>query len=306
MPQVPRIQPQSVEQRPISAPQAPTQAPLEQFGGGQSAAGVLEAGGQLSRTVSLIYQEEKKKADQVAVLGADQELSRWETERLYKAETGAMNKKGKDAFGLPDEVNKDFTKIVGDITSKLNNDDQRLAFQRMATSRGVDIERSLTKHVSAEMRSYDDTITESYLKTEREAAVANFSDNERVDIGIERQKGAIVDYANRYGLPQEYVKLKTQEAVSKTRTDVVSRYLAVGDDLKAKAYYDQHKDEFSGADQMHMDKALEEGSLRGESQRINDKIMSTAKTRSEAMQMVKELSGSNPKLREVAENLTTS
>lgn len=300
MPTVPRYE-QQVSENALPNVRMPTEAPLEAFGAGQGMSNVTRAAQGVLKTAQDIYVEEKRKGDQVAVLGADRELSAWETKRLYDPKTGALNTRGKDSFGIPEQVSADFKKFVGELEAGLSNADQKIAFQRMAGSRGVDIERALTKHVSSEMRSYDDNVTESYLKSERDAASASYMDQERVDMAIERQLGAIADHAKRHGLPNEWIALKSSETLSKTHFDVTARYLANGQDLAAKKYFDTHKEEFTGADATSLEKALEEGSVRGESQRTTDKIMASGKTRAESMSEARKVS--DPKVREATEQL---
>lgn len=296
MPQVPRVREQSVALRPVSGVRVSTDAPLEAFGGGAAVAGVERATQGVVGVFDKIVQDEKRRADQVSVLEADQKLSALETRLLHDPEAGALNKRGKDAFGLPETVMGDFGKGVEEIEAELGNDDQRMAFRRMVVQRQSDIDRNLQRHVSGEMRRHDDQTTESYLANERDAAAANYKDDDRVAMAIGRQRAAVVDHAQRNGLPEEYIKQKTAEVTSQTLSTVVTRMVSDGDDLAAKKYYETNRDLFTGRDQERLVGVLEEASLRGESQRNTDAIVAKAPTMTAALEEARKIE--EPKLRD--------
>ena len=258
------------------------------------------SGGNKVAAVGLkLYEDEMLRQDQVAVLEADRKLSEWENKRLYDPREGALAKKGKDAFGLPDAVGKDFDTFRDELRGTLSTERQRVAFDRQAGSRRSDIDKTLARHVFAEVRQFDNAETENYLLNARQAAIANAGDPERVGIEIERQTAAVVDFANRNGFGTEYVKQKTAQVRSDTHVGVVERMLANGQDMTAKAYLDRVKPEIAGDDIAKVEKWLEEGALRGQSQRDADTIMSTTTTREAALEKAKSIS--DPKLRDAVE-----
>ncbi len=290
MPVVPRYNRDPVQQAALPNIRPGVDAPIEAFGGGH-------ANQQVFSQVTAIAQKAKNDADQLAVLDADRKLSEVETRLLYDPQSGAINKKGKDAFGAHEEVMRNLETEVQSIEGELRNETQRMAFRRSLVSRQVNIDRQLQRHVSTEIQRYDNETTESYLANERDAAVANYHDPERVNLSVERQRAAIQDHANRNGLPPEWVENKLKDSTSKTHGSVISRMLANGQDLDAKKYYDAHKDLFTGADAAAIEKDLEEGSLRGESQRQSDLIFEKfGSSMSTAMDKAREIE--DPKLRD--------
>src|SRR5690606_11928717 len=101
----------------------------------------------------------------------------------------------------------------------------------------------------------------------------------------------------RSGLPAEWTEAKVGETRSQTHAAVLGRILTTGNDLDATDYYRQHKAETTGADQAAAERDLEEGSLRGESQRQTARILETATTRNEAAAMARE-SIADPKVQD--------
>jgi hypothetical protein len=205
-----------------------TTAPSLDSGQGASRA-LMEAG-------AAIYKEETDRQDAVAIMAAESKLSTWETERLYNPEKGALGRRGKDAFGIPDEIDKDLTDTIGKIRGELGNDRQRMEFDRRA-----DVKRTISKHVFAESRKFDDAETDNFLANSRRAAEANFSDPDRVGLEIARQVDAVTAYAARNGLGSEYVKAKRAGVEAATHTAVIERFLANGMDQSASEYYERNK-----------------------------------------------------------------
>jgi hypothetical protein len=295
---VPQYRGNQVQSQALPGVRINQDAPIEAFGGGkanQAAGAVRELGG----VVEQIAVEEKKKADQLAVLDADQKLSALETRLLHDPQNGALNKRGKDAFGLPDTVLPEFQKQAEEIGKGLSGDSQKLAFQQRLVQRQGFIDSTVQRHVSEQVQKFDDTTTESYLANERDAAITNFQDPSRVQISLENQRAAVVQYAERHGMPEEYVKQKTLDAASKTHAAIVSRYLdgnLPNGDMKAKEYFDANKDQLSGADRTHLEKALEAGTLRGESQRQTDAIVGKAEDMGSALEQARKIQ--DPKIRD--------
>lgn len=213
------------------------------------------------------YQDELLKQDEVAILEADRKISEWENKRLYDPKTGAFTVRGKDAFGLPDTVNQEFTTYAGEIRGSLSTERQRVAFDRMVGTRSKDISNSLNRHVFNEVRKFDDAETENYIKNSRDAAINNSHDPKRIADEIERQVIAIGAYATRHGLGTEYVKQKTQQAMSDTHVGVVDRMLANGQDQTAAKYYEVVKSEVHGKDKTEIENKLKVATVEGGGQR---------------------------------------
>lgn len=218
---------------------------------------------------------EKKRQSEIAVLEADRKLSSWTVQNLHNPETGALNRRGKDAFGMPDEVLPAFDKNTAEIEKGLTNDAQRQAFRQLASGRRGEIEQTVTRHVAGEMRRFEDSELDAYIKNAHAAALAN-PDVARNE--IERQRLAISSYAARNGMGPEWLKLKVGETNSATHLGVVDGLLARGQDQQAAAYFQANGQQFLAEDRTRAEKALEVGTLRGASQRAADEITATYTT----------------------------
>jgi hypothetical protein len=149
------------------------------------------------------------------------------------------------------------------------------------------------------METYDKDVTESFLVNERNTALASYNDENRVQLSVDRQKAALEDFGKRNGWASEKIARLTAENVSRTREGVINRMLANDQDLAASAYYQQHKGDIVGEDAANIEKALEEGSLRGESQRQADQIVKVG-NRADALAKVRQIK--DPKVRDEVES----
>jgi hypothetical protein len=243
--------------------------------------------------------DHKKKADTLAVTDAESQLADAETTLLYDPKTGYLNRHGKDSFTIGQEFDETWQQKVSDISSSLGNDDQKAAFSVASKQRHSDVNRVIQHHVSNEIANYDNQTTESAVSNERNTAIASYNDPERIDLAIQRQAKWLTERGRRLGEPEEQIAEQINQAVSQTHVGVISRMLANEEDLNAKAYYDKHKIEISGADTVNVEKSLEEGSARGESQRQADAIVRKYPDRQTALDQVGKIK--DPKVRDMTE-----
>jgi hypothetical protein len=299
VPTVPLYSSQPIQEAPIRAPSG-NQIDTRALGFDANA---FKAATDLGDTVSRIADEAKQRADQVVVLGADSDLAAFETQLLHDPKTGALNQTGENALGQPEQVKEKWDQKVQEIGGTLSNDSQRFALMRAAQARYADIDKNIQAHVSAQVKSIDNNTIDAYIKNEQTAATTaadpKVFDADRIATSLDRQTAAYQDYAKRNGVPQEVVTEKLNELQSNTHKLVVEKLLANDADIKAKAYYDENKDTISANDQITLDKAVEEGSLRGESQRAADQIIKTASDQVDAIEQARKIA--DPKRRDETE-----
>lgn len=239
-------------------------APVEAFGGGEVA---QRATAQFGNQVMQMAREEKAKADDVATMEAYAKTVQLRNRLMYDPKSGAMNRKGKDAFGVGEEYGAQFAQGADEIEQSLTNDDQRAMYQKIRMREGMDLDQNLTKHTFQEARSYEQQTFESTLAATREDAVMNYQDPGKVQAALSMQKTLVMEQAQRMGMSPEAAMMAVKESESKTHEGVLQRMLANGQDLAASDYYKNIKGSLTAEDTVQVERALEEGTLRGESQR---------------------------------------
>lgn len=283
MPTVPKIDGGGVTQNVVNPGQVNQNINLSAERIGSALSGVADA-----------IQKEKDRADRIQVMNAERQITEWETQKVYSKD-GALNKKGKDSFDLPNQINEDYDKSYNEIANGLNNDRQRFMFNRIAAERKQSIDRTIERHVSTEIREYDAQETDAYIKSQRERAFANPYDQGVIDGAINSQVIAVAKFAEDNGLGPEYIKQKLQDVEGQTHAAVISRMINQDNDLAADEYYKKNKDRL-GKYAADVEKEVEHSSLRGNSQRNADVIWKSAKSYGDAIEKAKEIE--SPKLRD--------
>lgn len=296
MPQVPRIDGPQVRQEAISNFKVRGAASVENFGGGAGNRAITEATQGLGRVVDDIYQKEKNKADDLATQEAYAKLVKKKNDLVYNPETGLMNRKGKDAFGAVDDGAKSFDSFADEIENGLSSAEQKAMFRNIRLREKTELDGSLQRHVFGEARAYDEETTNSSLSAAREDAVLNYLTPGKIEESIRTQQAIAMSHADRQGMGEDWIKLKNQEVASNTHAAVIERMMNTGNDLAAQKYFETNKGSFTAKDVSRLEAVMEEGSLRGESQRQSDLIMKQGLGMSGAMKAAKEIE--NPKLRD--------
>src|SRR5688500_10724136 len=123
MPQVPKYGQPKVDATPLPGVRRSVDVPRAAF---QPPASIDLSG--VHGVLKEVVEQERQKADQIALTDAESKLAEVETELLYNPQTGLLNKKGLDAFGTPDEFEENWTKRASEIGKSLGNDRQKAAF----------------------------------------------------------------------------------------------------------------------------------------------------------------------------------
>lgn len=293
MPKVPQLDGQLIQQNPLTNIRVDESVNREAFNVGQSKQ-------KLDNTIYDIAEKAKKSADQVSVLEAENELTKFENDFQYNPETGMYRKEGKDAFGLIELSKEQYGKKVGEISGKiLKNDVQRSIFNEKASVRQLQFEKNVMGHVGAQIKKYDDETTKAGLELEQSNAVNGYQDPDQIALSLANQKRISLEYSDRHGEPLEMATLRAKSSESKTHAKIIDRIVANGDDIAAEDYYKKNEANMMDDEKTQVIKLLEISSTKGKSQRFTDDVMKRGLSQSAAL---KEAAGiENPKLREATE-----
>lgn len=289
---VPKLNEDRVELNPTSTTRLNTQAP--DFGDRSRQLVDQQVQG-ITQTALKIEQAEIEKANQVISMDLDLKLSELQTDLMYNKDSGALNKKGRDAFGTVDTVKMDWDLGVKELEKGLSNDRQKKLFRDNVNRRFSNINKSLKMHISKESLDFDNKTTQAYIANSKNEALENYYNSEAVDESVERQRAAIQAHVERNGLPSEVKKQMIESAQSETYAGVITRILDGGADLEASAYYQKNKHLLNAKDQRSIEKQLEVGNLLGETQRATDDIFLKGDDPKQALDRARKIK--DPKLR---------
>lgn len=270
---VPKVERPSVAQAALPGARVTTGAPSGAFDSGM---------GTLNKAAQALFAEEKQRADATAFYQADLEASKLQSqiENRYKTE-----RVGSAAMGASQDADVEFEKESAKIRANLSTEQQAL-FDRSVSQRRGSLYGVLEHHATAERKKYDGQVLEEYAKeaqkdiisnasmySEGDPAVAQTAD-ENIAIAIDRQVAAINKMAADNHYDQKWIDNRSAEARAAAHRQVIDVLLSEGKDMLAQDYYDIHKDSITGfQDVEHVNKALREGTYRGESQRQYDMLM---------------------------------
>lgn len=260
---------------------------------------------QVNEAAQKIFEDHRQKADMAAFYDADLRAAK------IQAQLEVANKeklKGREAMGAPDAADMAFESELADIAQSLTPS-QREMFEKSAKSRRGSLYATLEHYAGSEATKYSIGVAESYInQTKADAANAANKLNVGDEVGtiggvaditdqLQRQEAGVRDWAKLHGMDDAQTLQLVKQHRSDTHRAVIDVLLTNGNDIVAQNYRDMHKDEIIGErDITSVNKALEDGTIRGASQRNHDEIMLSNETWEERIAAANKIE--DPKIRD--------
>lgn len=292
MPRVPVVQAQ-VQQQAIPGIRMQDNLPIEAFGGGEIISGPMQAGRELAQTAGKIFQEEKKKADDAATSDYYAKLASHKQNLFWNPKDGAFTKKGSEALAAPDEYGNKFDTFADELEKGMSQSQVAMA-KKIRQKERMDFDSQLSRHVAKEAEDYTESASKAGIITARNDAVLNYQQPGYVNEKIKLQEDAFL--STSAGLHQDVVKNEIQNIRSNTHSAVINRMLENNQDGLAKNYFEKNKADLTPDDFKNLNKSINTGTLRGESQRASDKIIVSTDSMSSALEEARKID--NPELRD--------
>lgn len=282
MPTVPKYGQPRVGQAPLPGIRMGVQAPLEAFGGGESAAQVTGAARGLEHDIARNMERGFQEANDLAVTEAKVKLD----QTAMDMDRNARNVRGKDSFALPGKITQDYSRATQDIEKSLTNDVQKQAFRRIAQDRGLRLNSSINDHVARERFTYDESVTKALLATAEDRGKTYYDNPEEVEDAIADSMGAIAKHAERNGLAPEVKGIMERETRSRIVSGVVEQYIANGRAGEGKRYFDEQvkAGNLTGDDQERLAKVVESGKVNDDARQIASELGNAHPTQEAALQ----------------------
>lgn len=232
MPTVPRYTKSTVSPDRLPTVKSPTDLQTESFGGGRSLDRVVDAGQNLLDSSMKIYEQERRKADEIAVRDADIATA----ELSSKLENDVKQLKGKDAAKAPDYIEENWNKGMDKLMPTLKDDNQREAAQRIIRARRLQLNESANLHMAGEFKRYDEQQFQSAINLYRNEGSMKYNRPGAIPNSIFQQETEIDRFATRNNLPPEWASEQKAKARSATYRDVLERMEVDGNHDLAKQY----------------------------------------------------------------------
>lgn len=286
---VPRASDTRVKKTAPGAPRLSTDAPLEAFGGGASAAAKSEATRGLASDVSKLILQERKKADDAQFNEKSGELGQLEIQLGKERDKN----RGKDALGYPEKENEARDQGQQKILSSITNRRVKRRLQSEAISFSLSGQKATQNHVSAEIDKYDRNSLKASVENNRIVAL-NSGDDKAIQNSITVNENRIKEYGKSHGLSDDEIDLSTFNATSETHAQNIGRLIQI-DTNAAKEYYDVHKKEInqkslSEADLDKKIKAYEKVNVSEIEDSLNDDLLNDSLTPEKVLSVSQEAS----------------
>lgn len=257
------------------------------------------AGDQIAAVGKQMYETELKNSRDMAIVEADSKLKQLTTYLLYDPKDGAMTKQQKEAAAAYQPAMDAFDSGAQDLESQFPDPEVRRAFAHLRAVRRDGMNQQLTQHVGQQIRVYDDEQTKAYVDNSRNNAINSFNDMAMVESEVSDTRNVILSHARRNGQSDVVAEMRVKDAASQTWAGVIARHLDSGNDLFAKKIFEEHRGDLVGRDALMVEKAVTEGSLRGESQRQSDDILQNHNDRETALEAVNKIK--DPQIRDATQ-----
>jgi len=174
-------------------------------------------------------------------------------ERQY-GENGYMTLSGKAAVDGRAAFERDAEEMKKEIAAGLTPSAARL-FDRAAGARLQQTLQSSIIHAANGRKQWVAEASAARLDTFAEDAVAAFNDPKKIDFNIAAGQAEIRQQAQLQGWDKDTLANREKEYISQVRYNTALRMVS-DDPVKARAYFDQHKDQFTGPHQFKFDEAI--------------------------------------------------
>jgi hypothetical protein len=271
VPTVPRRTGLSVAPSALPTMRERVQAPAAAFADGPTLPDVAP----LAQAAQALYERERRRADTVQMMEADTKMSALRQSLLLDPEGGLFNQRGRSALEAEQKVAERWRTGVSEIEAGLTTDDQRQRFRAFADRQTWTMREQAARHVVQEVEREDKEVTSAALSAAVDDALANWAQPAMVDDAIAKHAATLTEFARHRKVPEPVLARQLAESRSTIRVGVVKRMLDADQDRAAAEYYATHKAEVLGGHREGIEKALQQGTTEGESQRRADAIMAT-------------------------------
>lgn len=253
----------------FQAPRVPTDAPIEAFGGGRAAAGAIQATSGLASDLANIGYQMQDEADKTRLLDEATAINQ-KTLDLRKA---AETRLGENAIGFEQEALNDFDTFAKEREKGLASDRQRRMFQMSLAPR--------RQSIGAWAQGHEFQQTRVVTEKKREASIESFKGlaaedpDAYGDIAGGLIRSVMDDRAQEFGWSKAQHAYETQKELTGMHTLTIDTMMSKGRDMDAVGYYQTFKGEIDPKAIPQLERALNEGSYRGQAQRLEDLIFST-------------------------------
>lgn len=263
MPYIPRTPDERLLTGPLPVVRPRPTAGPENFGGGpaaEAAAGQIHA---LGREGAALYLQAKQQASDIQENEIDTQLVVEANRRRLELE----KVKGKDALPASGESLAGYDAFYQKLAGTVTDPELRRKLDQRYALRRTSFEAFATPYARQQLDQYDDETFKAKMQAHLDAGVLGYQDPVAVKLALSDQEQTLAAFAQRKGLPPEWLAEQLTGSESAMHRDIIQRMLNTGQDLLAKQYFGEHRAKLTAQDLLPIERQVSEGSTLGEAQR---------------------------------------
>lgn len=226
----------------------------------------------LGGVIGQVGEEFEKRNDEQAVFEARRQLNEWERQKVFDPETGAVTKRGKDAFDLPKQLTEDFDKFATEVGGKLGSNRQRQVFRDMADQRRGQITSWAGRHALQQRDVYNEGQFQADLQSFQDRATLYADDPAKVSTELAIQGQRIISHLRDKGRSEEEIAGAVKENASRVHRSVIASLVDRGDAEGAQNYLTRNEGSMTADDAQRVRGALRETVARSKAQSFADEM----------------------------------
>lgn len=231
----------------------------------QSGAGLSKVGDQIGAMALKMQIEDNERAAKDADVALSARLRMLAVGDGTEGNSGYFGRKGQDAVDATSDYNKSVEDARREIAESLPNDRARQLFQSSAATRVNSALTEGAKYSIGQRTVASNATSEARIGEAIDDAAAAWSDPKIVARSVAVAEAEVADVGERNGWTPEVTKSKMEAA----RTKVYSQAIMAAseqDPMAAQELYNKHKTDIDGTARPGIEKVLEAGTLRQQSQ----------------------------------------
>lgn len=275
--EVPTYGQEQVREAPLPGARVSTPTTVETFGGGAAASGPAKALQGLAGDVAEMAGKERQRAVDTMTQDGYSKLVTAKNTLLHDKDRGALMKRGKDAFAIPETYGKQFDDEADKIEKDMPDPEAKRMFHGMRVRERAEFNGTIQQHIGQESRRLEDETFKGLVSTLTDDAISNLNVPGKIGKNLSLLKAAADQRADQLGLKGDDAKPAREEMwkdiTNKMHVGVIQRLVAEDNYETARKYFTANKAGISG---MSMD-TLEAQIKKQDEFKQKDQYLSSAK-----------------------------
>lgn len=226
----------------------------------------------LGGAMGQVAEDIEKRNDEQAVFEFRRDTHEWQRRNIFDPETGAVTKRGKDAFDLPKRLTEDFDKFASGLMGKLTSNRQREIAREMTSQRRIEITSWADRHALQQREVYDEGQFRADLQVSKDRAAMYADDPAKVETELAIQGQRIVGYLRGKGRSEEEIAATVKENTSQVHRSAIAALVDRGDAQAAQDYLTRNEGAMTADDVQRVRGALRETVARAKAQTFADEM----------------------------------